>query len=64
MDRKSNVFEAGIKTFLESLSEPNYMSSVDNWLLVHATSYAPLKNEKGELYIPTVCLDIKILLKN
>ena len=36
--------------------EEQYMSSMDNWVLVHATKYMPLKNAKGQLYIPTTAM--------
>jgi hypothetical protein len=52
----SDKFNAGIDNVLELKQEPEYMSSMDNWLLVHATRYMPLKNDKGELYIPTTAM--------
>ena len=49
-------FNAGIDSVLDLKQEPEYMSSLDNWLLVHATRYMPLKNDKGEMYIPTTAM--------
>lgn len=59
MDSVKTKFKRGAKEVIASASlktpqsENEYMSSMDNWLLVHATKYMPLKNKAGQMYIPT-----------
>lgn len=46
----------GTEVVMTPQQEEQYMSSMDNWVLVHATKYMPLKNAKGQLYIPTTAM--------
>ncbi len=61
----ANAFKDGIKVLtgtaveMTESQEATYMSSLDNWVLVHATRYMPLKNEQGQLYIPSTAMATK-----
>ena len=46
-----------IKSLEASLEESaRYMSSMDNWCMVHATKYMPLKKSDGTMYIPSTAM--------
>ena len=58
----AGAFKDGIKVLtgndvqMTEGQEVEYMSDVNNWVLVHATKYMPLKNENGQFYIPTTAM--------
>ncbi|MBQ4070492.1 MAG: hypothetical protein IJD52_03935 [Alphaproteobacteria bacterium] len=62
MDSVKTKFKQGAQKIMANApatpqqSEEQYMSSIDNWMLVHATKYMPLKNEAGQMYIPTTAM--------
>lgn len=61
----AGAFKDGIKVLtgndvqMTEGQEVEYMSDVNNWVLVHATKYMPLKNENGQFYIPTTAMATK-----
>lgn len=60
--QKSDKFNIGINKITGNSAtmspdqESQYLSSCDNWLLVHTTKYMPLTNESGQKYIPTTAM--------
>lgn len=53
---KRDAFIGGFGAIDKLEQELQYMESMDNWFLVHATKYMPQKNERGQFYIPTTAM--------
>lgn len=53
---KQNLFEEALGQVKQMQDEVECAADMKNWLLVHATSYLPRKNEDGSLMIPTTAM--------
>lgn len=60
MSKEQDFKEAIIsleKEWVQSCDEiEEYASDINNWCLVHATKYMPLKNKNGDMFIPTTAM--------
>ena len=52
---KTEQFKRAVQNLLK-YADADYMANPDNWCVVHATKYMPLKHKDGTLYIPSTAM--------